>query len=99
MRTVTKIPADTAPPRTGDVVAVPYVGASDEQRSEEHRCTTTTRCCLMSRARAAGLAIGAVDVYIAATAAANRMAVATRDAAAFEAAGIPVIDPWRQQQK
>jgi toxin FitB len=54
---------------------------------------------LMSRARAAGLAIGAADGYIAATAAANRMAVATRDAAAFEAAGIPVIDPWRQQQK
>ena len=54
---------------------------------------------LMSRARAAGLAIGAADGYIAATAAANRMAVATRDAAAFEAAGIPVIDPWRQPQK
>jgi predicted nucleic acid-binding protein len=54
---------------------------------------------LMSRARAAGLTIGAADGYIAATAAANRMAVATRDAAAFEAAGIPVIDPWRQQQK
>ena len=54
---------------------------------------------LMSRARAAGLAIGAADGYIAATAAANRMAVATRDAAAFEAVGIPVIDPWRQQQK
>lgn len=52
---------------------------------------------LMSRARASGLAIGA-DGYIAATAAANRMAVATRDAAAFEAAGIPVIDPWRQRQ-
>lgn len=54
---------------------------------------------LMSRARAAGLAIGAADGYIAATAAANRMAVATRDAAAFEAAGIPVIDPWRRPQK
>jgi toxin FitB len=54
---------------------------------------------LMSRARAAGLAIGAADGYIAATAAANRMAVATRDAASFEAAGIPVIDPWRQQQE
>jgi toxin FitB len=52
---------------------------------------------LMSRARTAGLAIGAADGYIAATAAANRMAVATRDAAAFEAAGIPVIDPWRHR--
>jgi predicted nucleic acid-binding protein len=54
---------------------------------------------LMSRARAAGLAISAADGYIAATAAANRMAVATRDAAAFAAAGIPVIDPWRQHKK
>jgi predicted nucleic acid-binding protein len=54
---------------------------------------------LMSRARAAGLAMGAANGCIAATAAANRMAVATRDAAAFEAAGIPVVDPWRQQQK
>jgi toxin FitB len=54
---------------------------------------------LMSRARIAGLAIGAADGYIAATAAANRMAVATRDAAAFEAAGIPVIDPWHRQQR
>ena len=54
---------------------------------------------LMSRARAAGLAISVADGYIAATAAANRMAVATRDAAAFAAAGIPVIDPWRQHKK
>jgi len=53
----------------------------------------------MSRARAAGRAIGTADGYIAATAAANRMAVATRDAAAFAAAGIPVINPWSQQQK
>jgi len=49
---------------------------------------------LMTRARAAGMAIGAADGYIAATAAANGMAVATRDTAAFEAAGVPVIDPW-----
>jgi toxin FitB len=51
---------------------------------------------LMSRARAAGRAIGTADGYIAATAAANRMAVASRDAAAFAAAGVPVIVPWRQ---
>ena len=54
---------------------------------------------LMTRARAAGLAIGAADGYIAATAAAKRMAVATRDAEAFEAAGLPVINPWRQTQE
>ncbi|MBX7432559.1 type II toxin-antitoxin system VapC family toxin [Mycobacterium sp. Y57] len=52
----------------------------------------------MSRARSAGLAIGTADGYIAATAAANRMAVATCDTVAFAAAGIPVIDPWHQGQ-
>jgi len=54
---------------------------------------------LMSTARAAGMAIGAADGYIAATAAANKMAVTTRDTAAFEAAGVPVINPWRQPQE
>lgn len=49
---------------------------------------------LMAKARAAGLAIGTADGYIAATAAANGMKVATRDAAPFEAAGISVINPW-----
>lgn len=49
---------------------------------------------LMAQARAAGLAIGAADGYIAATAAANGMMVATRDTAPFEAAGVSVINPW-----
>lgn len=53
---------------------------------------------LMSKARLAGQAIAAADGYIAATAAANRMAVATRDTRAFEAAGVPVINPWQPQQ-
>lgn len=53
---------------------------------------------LMARARAAGTAIGSTDGYIAATAAANGMAVATRDTAAFEAAGVPVINPWHQTE-
>lgn len=49
---------------------------------------------LMVKARASGCPIGGADGYIAATAAANRMAVATRDAAPFEAAGVVVINPW-----
>ncbi|WP_330233255.1 type II toxin-antitoxin system VapC family toxin [Nocardia sp. NBC_00508] len=49
---------------------------------------------LMTAARAAGAAIGAADGYIAATAGAANMAVATRDTAPFQAAGVPVIDPW-----
>ena len=49
---------------------------------------------LMAKARAAGLAIGTADGYIAATAAANSMMVATRDVSPFEAAGVDVINPW-----
>lgn len=55
---------------------------------------TATYAAVMSSARAAGLAIGVADGYIAATAAAHRMAVATRDTAPFDAAGLPVINPW-----
>ncbi len=49
---------------------------------------------LMAKARVAGLAIGAADGYIAATAAANGMMVATRDVSPFEAAGVDTINPW-----
>ena len=48
---------------------------------------------LMARAREVGLAIGASDGYIAATAAANGMVVATRDTAPFQAARVPFINP------
>ena len=49
---------------------------------------------LMAKARAAGLAIGTADGYIAAIAAANGMMVATRDVSPFEAFGVAVINPW-----
>ena len=49
---------------------------------------------LMTRARTAGRAIAAADGYIAATASANGLTVATRDTAPFAAAGVSVIDPW-----
>ena len=49
---------------------------------------------LMARAQVSGKAIGAADGYIAATAAANGLVVATRDASPFEAAGLKVINPW-----
>ncbi len=51
-------------------------------------------CELMVRARLSGRAIGHSDGYIAAMAAANRLAVATRDTSPFEAAGLRVINPW-----
>ena len=49
---------------------------------------------LMSTARVAGQAISAADGYIAATASANAMVVASRDTAPFEAAGLKTINPW-----
>lgn len=48
-------------------------------------------------ARKAGKGFPTPDGYIAATAAAHDFAVATRDASAFNAAGVPVIDPWTAQ--
>jgi predicted nucleic acid-binding protein len=48
----------------------------------------------MATAQALGLTIGPADGYIAATAAANGLMVATRDASPFKAAGLEVIDPW-----
>ena len=49
---------------------------------------------LMTKARTAGRSISVSDGYIAATAAANAMMVATRDTAPFEAAGLNIVDPW-----
>ncbi|WP_307268673.1 type II toxin-antitoxin system VapC family toxin [Labrys wisconsinensis] len=49
---------------------------------------------IRARAKAAGRAIAAADSYIAATAAAHGFAVASRDTEPFEAAGLPVINPW-----
>lgn len=45
---------------------------------------------LKARARVSGKAIGAADGYIAATAAANALVVASP----LEAAGLKVINPW-----
>lgn len=53
---------------------------------------------LMARARAEGKAIGKADGYIAATAAAHHLMVATRDTSPFEAGGLEVINPWGAMQ-
>ncbi|RQT57387.1 type II toxin-antitoxin system VapC family toxin [Burkholderia cepacia] len=49
---------------------------------------------LRARARAAGVAIAPSDGFIAGTAEANGLIVATRNVTPFEAMGIRVIDPW-----
>ena len=51
---------------------------------------------LRVRARAAGKAIGTAGGYVAATAVANGLIVATRDTNPFEAAGVEVINPWKE---
>lgn len=45
-------------------------------------------------ARAHGVALAHADGFIAAIASAHGLMVATRDTAPFEAAGLPVINPW-----
>jgi predicted nucleic acid-binding protein len=54
---------------------------------------------LRARARAGGHAIAPADGYIAAIAAANGFAVATRDTSPFDAAGVAVINPWTWQAR
>ncbi|WP_321804254.1 type II toxin-antitoxin system VapC family toxin [Burkholderia sp. BCC1993] len=49
---------------------------------------------LRAKACAMGHTMASADGFIAATAAANGLIVATRDVAPFEAAGLRVIDPW-----
>jgi len=53
------------------------------------------RCAeLRAHARAMGSGIGLADSYIAAIATAKGLIVATRDTRAYEAVGVPVINPW-----
>jgi hypothetical protein len=53
---------------------------------------------LMARARAGGKAIGKADGYIAATATACGLMVATRDISPFETAGLKILNPWEAEQ-
>ena len=57
---------------------------------------TQAYAALMAKARSAGLAVATADGVIAAIAAANGFAVATRDTRPFDAAGVTVINPWAQ---
>ena len=49
---------------------------------------------LTAKVRAVELVVATADGYIAAIAVANGLAVATRDTAPFEAAGVAVVNPW-----
>lgn len=56
--------------------------------------TSKTYAERMALARVEGKAIAKADGYIAATAAAHGLMVATGDTSPFEAAGLEVINPW-----
>jgi predicted nucleic acid-binding protein len=49
---------------------------------------------LVSRAMAKGFTISVADGQIAAIAAVHGFTIATRDAAPFLAAGVPIVNPW-----
>jgi len=51
---------------------------------------------IRAKAKTSGKAIATADGFIAAIAAQHGFAVATRDTSPFEAAGIPVINPWKE---
>jgi hypothetical protein len=53
-----------------------------------------TSSLLASRASARGFTISVADCQIAAIAAVHGFTVATRDTAAFRAAGVPIVNPW-----
>lgn len=57
--------------------------------------STAAYAALCVRLRAAGKGIGSADAYIAAIAAARGFTIATRDTDPFVAAGLAVINPWK----
>jgi len=51
---------------------------------------------IIAKARAAGHTISLADGQIAAIAADKGFTIATRDTAPFQAAGVPIINPWKE---
>lgn len=52
--------------------------------------------CIVAHARAAGRPIGAMDAFLAATAAQHQLTLVTRNVADFEATSIHLFNPWPQ---
>jgi predicted nucleic acid-binding protein len=71
-----------------DVLFGPRILSFDEAAAK-------TYAVIVAEARAKGKSILIADGQIAAIARVHGFTVATRDTAPFEAAGIPVIDPWK----
>ena len=50
---------------------------------------------IMAKGHKAGLTPGSMDAFIAATAAAHNLTLATRNVKDFQRLGIPLLDPWQ----
>jgi predicted nucleic acid-binding protein len=50
---------------------------------------------IMARSQKAGLSLGAMDAFVAATAATHGLTLVTRNLRDFGQAGIPLLDPWQ----
>jgi predicted nucleic acid-binding protein len=70
------------------------LGLFDERVLAFDEAAASAYASVISRARALGRPIGMADGQIAAIAITHGLTVATRDTAPFEAAGLPVINPW-----
>lgn len=51
---------------------------------------------MMAEAQRAGVALDAMDAFIAATASARGLTLATRNTRHFDVLGIPLLNPWEQ---
>jgi hypothetical protein len=51
----------------------------------------------MARSQQRGAGLGSMDAFLAATAAAHRLTLVTRNVRDFKIAGIPLLDPWARR--
>ena len=91
---VASLPAGRRRDRLGARIEDEVIGAFTGRILAFEEPASVAYAALRTRARDQGLALGAADAYIAGIVAAHGFAIATRDRAPFEAAGVAVIDPF-----
>lgn len=91
---VASLPAGRRRDRLGARIEDEVIGAFTGRILAFDEPASVAYATLRTRARDQGLALGAADAYIAGIVAAHGFAIATRDRAPFEAAGVAVIDPF-----
>ncbi len=91
---VASLPAGRRRDRLGARIEDEVIGAFTGRILAFDEPASVAYATLRARARDQGLTLGATDAYIAGIVAAHGFAIATRDRAPFEAAGVAVIDPF-----